>query len=266
MEPKTATGLEQEANARESSKVRRRASMYWLRVKSQMGRGTFSAALFLIVNAALPQHAMAGFIGEYSVNLFTVTNGNGSGSAMTPDNGLTLLITGPNSGSGLDGFTDVTTFAGSSGLIRFQYLYSSLDLPGYDFAGYVLGTSFVPFADTDGQTSTVLLSVNRGDRFGFRVGSLDNSGEPGVLAVFDFSAPASAVPEPGTGLLFLVAGAAALLVGRLETKRRSVLGLALAATFPLFGQTTRVVYSGAAAGQEPSPLIRKAARKGLSRH
>ena len=230
--------------------------MYWLRVKSQMGRGMFSAALFLIVTAALPQQAMAGFIGEYSVNLFTVTNVNGSGSAMTPDNGLTLLITGPNSGSGLDGFTDVTTFVGGSGLIRFRYLYSSLDLPGYDFAGYVLGTSFVPFADTDGQSATVLLSVNRGDKFGFRVGSLDNSGEPGVLAVFDFSAPVSAVPEPGTGLLFLVAGVAALQVGRLETRRRNkeskrsiVLGLAFAATFPLFGQTTRVVYSGAAAGQ-----------------
>jgi hypothetical protein len=192
--------------------------MWLLRGKSQtQWGGVCSALLFLITSAAFPQQAKAGFIGDYAVNLFTVTNMNGVGSVSSPDGGASLLISGPNDGSGLNGFTDVTITVAKSGLIQFQYTYSSLDLPGYDFAGYLLGTVFVPLADENGQSATVLVPVTQGQLFGFRVGTLDNTGEPGILTLTDFSAPTiaggstSPVPEPGSLSLLLVAGTAAIV-------------------------------------------------------
>ena len=125
------------------------------------------------------------------------------------------MISGPNNGSGLDGFTDVTVMAPRSGLIQFQYTYSSLDSPGYDFAGYLLGTLFVPLADSDGQSATVLIPINQGQLFGFRVGTADNTGEPGVLTITEFNASATnTVPEPGSISLLLIAGTAAIVYRR----------------------------------------------------
>lgn len=186
-----------------------------LRGKSQTQWGC--ALLFLITSAAFPQQAKAGFIGDYAVDLFTVTNRNGVGSVSSPDGGASLLISGPNDGSGLGGFTDVTIIVAKSGLIQFQYTYSSLDLPGYDFAGYLLGTVFVPLADENGQSATVLVPVNQGQLFGFRIGTLDNTGEPGILTLTDFSAPTiaggntSPVPEPGSLSLLVIAGTTAIV-------------------------------------------------------
>ena len=192
--------------------------MWLLRDRSQtQWGGVCSALLFLITSAAFPQQAKAGFIGDYAVELFTVTNTNGVGSVGSPDGGTSLLISGPNNGSGLDGFTDVTIRIAKSGLIQFQYTYSSLDLPGYDFAGYLLGTVFVPLADENGQSATVLVPVNQGQLFGFRVGTLDNTGEPGVLTITGFNAPTpvgsniSPVPEPGSLSLLFIAGTAAIV-------------------------------------------------------
>ena len=184
----------------------------WLRDRSQKQWGKLcSTALLLITSAAFPQQAKAGFIGEYAVNLFTVTNVNGVGLVSSPDGGTSLWITGPNTGSGLDGYTDVTIVAPRSGLIQFQYTYSSLDSPGYDFSGYLLGTTFVPLADSNGQSANVLIPITLGQSFGFRVGTLDNTGEPGVLTITNFGAPlTSPVPEPGSMWLLLIAGTAAV--------------------------------------------------------
>jgi hypothetical protein len=187
-----------------------------LRDRSQKQWGNLcSALLLLLTSVAFEQQAKAGFIGEYAVNLFTVTNVNGAGVVNSPDGGASLLIAGPNNGSGLDGFTDVTIMAPRSGLIQFQYTYASLDAPGYDFSGYLLGTLFVPLADTDGQSATVLIPVNQGQMFGFRVGTLDNTGEPGVLTITNFNASGvSNVPEPGGISLLLLAGTAACVYRR----------------------------------------------------
>src|SRR5262249_28187490 len=144
----------------------------------------------------LPQ-AKASFIGTYDLSNFTLTNTNADGSAMTPDSGLTLVLTGPNNGSDLAGTTSLTISAAASGLLQFSYSYSSLDTPEFDFAGYILGATFIQLADTDGQSGSISVPITAGQTFGFRVGSLDNTGEPGVLTISNFNAPSN-VPEPGT--------------------------------------------------------------------
>ena len=200
-----------------------------LRVASQAIRGCVLSLLVFIAFCGSSQLAQASFIGEYSVDHFTVTNVNGPGGFVSPNSGLSVVITGPNNGSGLEGYTDVTTTIAGFGLIQFQYTYSSLDGAGFDYAGYILGGNFIQLADTDGQTATVLLPVNPGTLFGFRVGSLDNTGEPGILTVFDFTAPASSsnsgggtstVPEPGSGFLVFTAAVSCVGLARIRGKRR----------------------------------------------
>lgn len=183
---------------------------------------TLAWALGIGVGCA-PQ-AKAAFIGNYSLNNATLVNTDLSpgaatdGSVMTPDNGQSIVLTGGNSGSGLPGLTDLLFTAAGSGPVQFSYFYSSLDIAPNDFAGYLLGSAFTQLANSDGQSGTAMFTVSSGQQFGFRVGTLDNEFEPGILTISDFSAPAGggggAVPEPATGLMMLLATTVAIAVGR----------------------------------------------------
>ena len=155
----------------------------------------WSIGCALLLAGALAPAARAGFIGAYACSNFTLTNSaEADGSATCPDD-ATLVITGPNNGSGLDGTTDLTMPSPASGVLQFDYIYTSLDPdPGYDYAGYLLGADFFQEADTSGQSGTVILPVLVGQIIGFRVGTFDNLGEPGVLTITNFSGPSS--PEP----------------------------------------------------------------------
>lgn len=152
----------------------------------------------------LPQ-AQAGFIFDFAQNGFTLKNTNADGSVIRQNNGITL--TGGNNGSGLPGTTDFVANATGAGIVQFQFSFASADTPTFDFAGYLLNNNFTVLADTGGQAGTGMFPVNVGDSFGFRVGTADNTGEPGILTVT--SVPTTAVPEPGTApiLFFLTAGA-----------------------------------------------------------
>lgn len=176
---------------------------------------------------ALAPQAKAGFIGNYALNQFTLTNTNADGSAFTPDFGLSLVLTGGNNGSGDPGTTDFTRAATAAGLVQFQYSYSSLDDPGaigspFDFAGYLLGGAFLELAHVDGQSGSAMFAVAAGQVFGFRAGTLDNLGEPGILTISNFSAPSgAAVPEPGAAPVLLAAAAALATARRMNrTSRR----------------------------------------------
>lgn len=180
-------------------------------------------ALFFSVVCAPP--AQAGFIGDYALSEFTLVNNNGDGTALVSPDGSTLTLTGPNNGSGLPGTTSLITVAKGTGLVQFDFSYATLDIwfpgdPGapYDFAGYLIGAAFVELANQDGQSGTASFMVTLGDTFGFRVASVDNLGEPGILTVSNFTAPGggAAIPEPGTSSLLLLAGGATLAVARLR--------------------------------------------------
>ncbi len=154
----------------------------------------------------------AAFIGGYAPGNFTLTNIEADGVATLQQDG-SLLVIGGNSGSGNPGTTDFLIAALETGVVTFNFYYSAQDFPGFDFAGYILGNSFVQLADTVGSSGFVSFSVAGGQTFGFRVATLDNTGEPGQLTISDFNAPGggTAIPEPGTwtsilaGLL-LIAG------------------------------------------------------------
>lgn len=172
----------------------------------------------LLLGFGLAPSAEAGFIGYYDVQKFTVFNENADGFAVTPDGGLSMVLTGGNNGSGLPGATNFYITAFEPGFVQFRYLYSSLDLPAWDWASYFIGDSYLPMADTDGQSGTVSFAIAGGQSFGWRIETEDNSGEPAILTILDFTAPSGpATPEPGT--LILAALGAALLCGRRSKAR-----------------------------------------------
>ena len=73
---------------------------------------------------------------------------NADGTAVSFDGGVSLALTGGNNGTGFSGTTDLLATATGAGLIAFDYLYSSLDMPTFDWAGYVVNNQF--FAPEDG--------------------------------------------------------------------------------------------------------------------
>jgi hypothetical protein len=185
---------------------------------------TFACGL-LLIGAPLKATAgtfvgsyAGGVIGYYDLANFTLTNSGGflpNGSASSPD-AKTLVLTGTNDGSGLPGVTDLTIAAQATGVLQFTYLFSTLDTPTNEYAGYLLSGAFFPVADTDGESGSVNVPLRAGEIFGFRVGSLDDTGGAGVLTVTQFVAPI--VPEPATGQLLLL-GAAAIMARRVRRIR-----------------------------------------------
>ncbi len=173
---------------------------------------------------AFPQKVRASFTQYYSIDSFTLSNSSstGNGTAMTPDAGASLVLTGSNDGSGEPGTTDFTILAPISGNVSFDYAFATLDTAGYEFAGYLVNGTFTQLADTDGESGAAQFSVASGDTFGFRVGTVDNTGGPGILTISDFEAPfdSSATPEPSSAS-FLVEGLCALaLVGAAQFARK----------------------------------------------
>ncbi len=158
--------------------------------------------LALGISSGLAPLAKADFITQYPLSDFTLTNSPNSiltnGFGMMA--GSSIVLTGGNSGSGEPGITDLVTTATQTGLIQFDYSYSSLDLPTLDYAGYLLDGMFVQLADTDGESGLAQFNVSLGETFGFRVGTLDNQFEPGILTV----SSADAVPESRTWPILVI--------------------------------------------------------------
>jgi hypothetical protein len=193
-----------------------------IQIGPKWSRSILALSWALAFTLAVAPQAKAAFIGDYALNRFTLTNTNADGSAMTPDGGLSIILTGGNTGSGQPGTTDLVTAATAAGLVQFQYSYSALDFPGFDFGGYLVGGAFSKLADTDGQSGTAMFTVNSGQTFGFRVATQDNTGEPGILTVSNFSAPsgpATSVPEPGTAPVLVMMAAAIVAAAHWRVSR-----------------------------------------------
>jgi len=162
----------------------------------------------MVLSSALAPQARANFMGYYDFGNFT-SSSTSDGSAWTPDSGLTVVIQGGNDGTGVPGTTDLLINAAAAGTVQFDYMYNSLDTPGFDGAQFLLNGNITPLADTNGESGTgISFSVNAGDLFGFEVWTADNQGEPGILTVSNFSAPGGAndpVPEPRTLPMVLLA-------------------------------------------------------------
>ena len=198
------------------------AKLQTIKCKPKGLRSILALCWALGFSLAIAPSAKAAFIGDYALNRFQLTNTNADGSVFTPDGGLSIVLTGGNSGSGLPGMTDFVGTATAAGTVQFHYSYSALDFPGFDFAGYLLSGAFTQVANTDGQSGNATFTVTPGLRFGFRVGTADNTGEPGILTLSNFSAPSgagSSVPEPATAPLVCVVVAATSLASRWRARR-----------------------------------------------
>ncbi len=189
-----------------------------------------------------------GFIAPYGPANFSLINSGGvapNGYATFPDSN-TLVLTGSNDGNGLlGGTTDLVTAALATGLFQFDWSFSTLDDPTFEYAGYIVGSNFVELADTDGESGHVSTMVLAGETIGFRAGTVDNTGGPGNLTVTDFSAPL-ATPEPGTASLLCIAVAGMLLAHRRLRFRWRVLGVAVitAAGLAAPASAQQVFYAG----------------------
>jgi uncharacterized protein (TIGR03437 family) len=162
------------------------------RLRAVFGRVVLGLGLAVLIQFLGIRSAQADFTAPYGLSNITVVNSTFSnGSMQSPDNGKSIVLTGPNDGSGLSGHTDATLICRGSGIIKFKYSYASVDDPGYDTAGYLLKGQYTALANADKSSGQVSVSVTAGDVFGFRVESTDNTGEAGILTISDISFPPS---------------------------------------------------------------------------
>lgn len=177
------------------------------------GTGVRLALAALMLLASATTRLEAAFIGPYAPGNFNLINTEADGFVDFRPNG-SLVITGGNSGSGLLGTTDLLIAAPGSGLVQFNFSYSTVDSALLEVVGYMIGTDFTQLGDRDGANGAVSFAVTSGQMFGFRISTEDNLGEPGVLTITNFEGPGgTVVPEPSTwlteaaGLALLLAAA-----------------------------------------------------------
>jgi hypothetical protein len=163
---------------------------------------------FLIFVGALSSRVTAAVLTP-PLSSFGLTNTSADGSVDVGSDNLSFTLTGGNTGSGLPGSTDFFTVSQTSGLVEFQYSYSSFDLPGFDSAGYRVGNIRTQLSFTDGESGFASLTVSAGQIYGWWVDTADNTGEPGILSV-SFSPAITPAPEPASFVL-LFAGFAAVV-------------------------------------------------------
>src|SRR5689334_15429739 len=100
-------------------------------------------ALFVCAGAALadPGRLQADTIITPPLSSLVLQNVDAHGTVTIAPDGLSFVLTGGNTGSGISGETDFTGTSNSTGLLSFEWSYSSADHPGFDAAGYFLGNS-----------------------------------------------------------------------------------------------------------------------------
>ena len=184
----------------------------------------------MTVGSIIAPPAHASFMGYYDFNGTNWTVASTSdGFAFSSADSTTAYVFGGNDGSGLPGTTTALVTAPAAGTVQFDYLFNNLDQasPGYipDAAGWVLNGAYTQVATNDGDSGTITFSVNSGDSFGFEVWTADNTGEPGILTVSNFTAPdggvGSDVPEPRTLPMSLLAAAIAAAYLRFKRSYQS---------------------------------------------
>jgi len=185
----------------------------------KLSLATASAAL---LSFGVGEAAFAiGFEGAYDPTNWTLTNSNANGYVNTSNAPDSILEIGGNNGSGWGGQTLYTTTAAGSGLVSFDWNYSTSDWSSYyDPFGVVLNGSFTQLTNNNAgisQLGSYSFNVSQGDNFGFGIKTVDNAFGSGKVEISNFSAP---VPEPITGLV-LAAGMGGAALSRAKKAKKS---------------------------------------------
>lgn len=163
------------------------------------------AAAALLAPGSAWGHGIVGFTGPYAPDQWTFSHGYGNGSIDLAGVPSTIVMVG--SYNGIPANTDWLSTAAEDGHIMIDWSYASSDDAGMDSFGYLLNGVFTKLADQDAARFTQF-DVMGGDRFGFRLATLDAQNAPGVMRINFFSGPGD--PEPTavpTPLSWLALGA-----------------------------------------------------------
>ncbi len=141
----------------------------------------------------------SGFAGTYAPSLWTttLTNSNGTVTA-TPPNQISMTSSNGLSGAGTTGYTITIP---CSGVVTFNWSYSTVDGPQYDYPKYSInggtGIVFPGFIAQNGasktQSGTFNLMVTAGQTFSFQAYSADNIGGACTIVITGFKAPYQSV-------------------------------------------------------------------------
>lgn len=143
----------------------------------------------------------AEFAGGYGITNWTQTVDGGSIITSNTPNSV-ALISSDNGGGEKN--QDLTIQILADGIVSFHWVYHSNDDNAlYDPFGWLLNGTFSVLTpdgkDSVNQSGNVSIPVLAGDRFGFRMNSLDSVNGAAIATVSEFSAP---VPLPAAVWLF----------------------------------------------------------------
>jgi len=139
-----------------------------------------ASALIAVAGLAGTAAATGLEVGDFSWTLNNADGGTGS-----VDNGNnSLSVTGPD--NSFAGETTLTTTAPTDGTISADYLYTSIDSPGFDFGFYEVNGANTNFASASGDAGSITFAVSAGDSFGFGVETVDGIFGPGVVNISNF--------------------------------------------------------------------------------
>lgn len=166
--------------------------------------------IFILVLALFVSTANAdvinAFTAEYKASDWTIIE---NGGEVTFKNGDTVLEqVSSNDGVTDNAFTDtVFDSAHTDGTISFDWLYSSIDAPKYDYFGWLLNDQFTLLSDISddaeiNQQGSEAFTVKQGDIFGFRTVSIDSMFGSATTVISNFKFTTSEVPEPSSMAFF----------------------------------------------------------------
>jgi len=192
----------------------------WLRGGTAAGK----VFLFAWTGAALmcPDRLQADTIINPQLSSLVLQNVNADGSVTIAADGMSFVLTGGNTGSGLTGETDFTGMSTSAGVLSFDWSYNSADQPGLDAAGYFLDGSMIQLANSDNRSGSISIQLASAERYGWWVTTQDNTGEPGVLKVSVSQSEVLQTPEPACAFLAAI-GCGLLIIFRGKSRRPAAL-------------------------------------------